>query len=84
MIVLAPQELLRAAVRGAHLNAGVCVAQLWVICNDISPSIVTTCELQAKRLGQVHLWGAGVCQRVAVPVGNGDTWLADKQRRCQL
>lgn len=56
-----------------NLNARVCVAQLRVVCHDICTSIVTTSELQAQRLRQVHLQQqvtVGVCG--CCPTSRGD------------
>lgn len=42
-----------------YLDAWVCVAQLWVVCDHICTSVCSTSKLQAKRLWQVHLRIAG-------------------------
>lgn len=60
----AQQHPLRARGRQpaghGHLNAGIGVAKLGVICHDIRATIVAACEAQAERLGQVNLWIRGV------------------------
>lgn len=44
----------------AHLNARVCVAHVRVVLDNVCTAIGTAAKLEAQRLGQVHLWWAGV------------------------
>lgn len=38
-----------------HLDAWVCVAQLWVVGHHVCTAVIATGKLEAQGLGQVHL-----------------------------
>jgi hypothetical protein len=49
-----------------HLNAWVCVAQLWVVLNDVSTSVIATSKFETQRLWQIDLQHEVCGQRAAV------------------